>query len=566
MSNEIAWGLANACNAAYEAKIAFNKGGYENVTSKNCPSLKNVFYETSLCENLRYFQVADVLDAALLGMGSKSIFGNYKSLVLSITGTATEFKTNPIQSILDWIINFLSIQMPYSILPFQAKVHSGFMVSTENLLITKYKSDESNNNGNSLLDDIVNTISSNKYNNIYITGQSQGGAMATLAAPIIHENIQGKANEHTDIKVYTFSSPIAGNRDFASYFSQYIGSSYRYKYAGDIVTLLPPSKCGFWFSLYESLKENKNSDKGIENIRSSIKLKPYQLAQFNGMFNKLSDYLKSINSTNDRKLDFVSLLQKFQDKLELYGLRNLSVDLLKNDDAVDKLYNTIKKDPLKFISDLINRSESVNIDDINNNLEKNGHKILDILPKDIVERIEKHLSDNDIQIDSKSIIEIIEYVFIGILFIMILISEIISNEKNLNLNTLADSLLYFLCLIIKLFNLDGENTLFVGFFKWIDEVIFNSDSPLSKWIGNGDYMHVGALRYILPNNQDWTNDFFSRFGDKGACDFSQLEEMLAPIFTIIGLIPPDIYNNHVLVSGHSTMKYLDNFKPDLGWF
>lgn len=69
---------------------------------------------------------------------------------------------------------------------------------------------------------------------IYITGNSLGGAMSTLAAIDIHKNV---APIDT---FYSFEAPRVGNKKFADYVNQLLPGSIRITHYKDIVVHLPP--------------------------------------------------------------------------------------------------------------------------------------------------------------------------------------------------------------------------------------------------------------------------------------------------------------------------------------
>lgn len=70
---------------------------------------------------------------------------------------------------------------------------------------------------------------------VYVTGHSLGGALATLAAPDIENNMS------REIKgIYTFGSPRVGNAKFSiSYNKEFGKKSYRIANSSDIVTSIP---------------------------------------------------------------------------------------------------------------------------------------------------------------------------------------------------------------------------------------------------------------------------------------------------------------------------------------
>jgi triacylglycerol lipase len=80
---------------------------------------------------------------------------------------------------------------------------------------------------------------------VYVTGHSLGGALATLCALDLQEmfrkmNLQGIA-----ITIYTFGSPRVGTKRFANYFNGKILDSWRIANNEDIIPTVPP-RLGFF--------------------------------------------------------------------------------------------------------------------------------------------------------------------------------------------------------------------------------------------------------------------------------------------------------------------------------
>ena len=70
---------------------------------------------------------------------------------------------------------------------------------------------------------------------LYLTGHSLGGALATLCAADLAAN-----TKFTSPSVYTFGSPRVGNPTFAGFFNRRTGPHYRVYNSEDVVTSLPP--------------------------------------------------------------------------------------------------------------------------------------------------------------------------------------------------------------------------------------------------------------------------------------------------------------------------------------
>lgn len=103
---------------------------------------------------------------------------------------------------LDWINNFLAIQVPF--VPFgNGNVHLGFfnaVLSIKDALISKTKE---------LLQMTENTGEAPV---IYVTGHSKGGAMASIMAKLLQQQVKAK------IMVYSFGAPRTGDSIFKKYY------------------------------------------------------------------------------------------------------------------------------------------------------------------------------------------------------------------------------------------------------------------------------------------------------------------------------------------------------------
>jgi hypothetical protein len=69
---------------------------------------------------------------------------------------------------------------------------------------------------------------------IFITGHSLGGALATVLAPWLAYRLS-ESNVKSAVTPYTYAAPTAGNTAFASFYTGLFKSSYRYYNAIDIV-------------------------------------------------------------------------------------------------------------------------------------------------------------------------------------------------------------------------------------------------------------------------------------------------------------------------------------------
>lgn len=85
-----------------------------------------------------------------------------------------------------------------------------------------------------LWENIIDVLEINKDKELYITGHSLGGAMATVAASRLKDEVEA---------LYTYGSPRVGTRSFVKSFSHV--SHYRFVNNNDIVPKVPPAFFGY---------------------------------------------------------------------------------------------------------------------------------------------------------------------------------------------------------------------------------------------------------------------------------------------------------------------------------
>ncbi len=127
------------------------------------------------------------------------------------------------ESIIDFFTDILIVKVPFPPTRrwfFKPKAHFGFVNSYNGIK-------------NQLLD-LVSTLLLDRPYEVYVTGHSLGGALATLAALDIRERFR------PHVCVYTFGSPKVGNRWFAMKFNRSVKNSFRVVHDDDLVVWLPP--------------------------------------------------------------------------------------------------------------------------------------------------------------------------------------------------------------------------------------------------------------------------------------------------------------------------------------
>lgn len=87
------------------------------------------------------------------------------------------------------------------------------------------------------IQDALKKLTHNSNTQVFVTGHSLGGALATLAIPDILKNSQFTDSKR--ITLYTFASPRCGNREFATKFEGTKVQHWRIANTEDIVTTVP---------------------------------------------------------------------------------------------------------------------------------------------------------------------------------------------------------------------------------------------------------------------------------------------------------------------------------------
>lgn len=139
--------------------------------------------------------------------------------VLAFQGTITEFKgatkATALVSVRDWIDNF-KVEADRS-LGFPGQVHHGFATQLSHI-------------SDSVLKTLNDLNPAERQKPLYVTGHSQGGAIATIATKLLEQN--GFAVEET----YTFAAPRSGDKVFVDSIATTIN---RIEFGCDIVPHVP---------------------------------------------------------------------------------------------------------------------------------------------------------------------------------------------------------------------------------------------------------------------------------------------------------------------------------------
>lgn len=130
----------------------------------------------------------------------------------------------------DWLVNSqVIVLVPYKQYP-EAKVHSGFWKAY-----------------NDVKSQIYASISTHNVTDLFITGHSLGGAMATIASLDLLEDPPQPLNIFT----ITYGAPRVGNREYSALFSQFVKNHYRVTHAKDFVVHLPQLFLGYYHTGHE---------------------------------------------------------------------------------------------------------------------------------------------------------------------------------------------------------------------------------------------------------------------------------------------------------------------------
>lgn len=147
-------------------------------------------------------------------LGGRELFGfiaeSDSQIVIVFRGTSTTS---------DWISDAIARQTDYPYAKEGGLVHQGFLdiyQSARKQIVTA-----------------MSKLSPQKQ--LYLTGHSLGGSLATLCAADLATNTKFR-----DPSVYTFGSPRVGNTTFAGQFNRKTGPHYRVYNRNDMVPSLPP--------------------------------------------------------------------------------------------------------------------------------------------------------------------------------------------------------------------------------------------------------------------------------------------------------------------------------------
>lgn len=198
--------LLNACGAAYNILPGTCTYGADPIYSPNVPYTQA---PQTACGG------TCLINAATVGLCP---FG----IVVAFRGTLPPAENDP-DSLFDWLQDFFAVPTSCTSGPnkIPGQVHSGFFDATTSIIQT--------------VATLIKGYNPSPANPVYITGHSKGGAMASIGAYILAENL-GIPNVQP---LVTFASPKPGDINFHAGFQKLLDQT-RYENYRDIVPLLPP--------------------------------------------------------------------------------------------------------------------------------------------------------------------------------------------------------------------------------------------------------------------------------------------------------------------------------------
>jgi hypothetical protein len=199
--------LLNACGAAYDIAPGTCIYTADQVYS---PKVGYTQGPQTACGG------TNLINAATVGQTDSGI-------IVAFRGTLPPAESDP-DSLFDWLQDFFAEPATCTTGNFKVpgKVHSGFYHATTSII--------------EAVQALIAGYKPGPDNPVYVTGHSKGGAMASIGAYILSENL-GVPNVQP---LVTFASPKPGDINFMGGFKNVLSQT-RYENYNDIVPLLPPS-------------------------------------------------------------------------------------------------------------------------------------------------------------------------------------------------------------------------------------------------------------------------------------------------------------------------------------
>jgi len=131
------------------------------------------------------------------------------------------FRGSEETGIADWMTDakFLQTKLPFGPKSDDnLKVHQGFIEAYNSVRVS-----------------VLQMVQQSPHQRVITTGHSLGGALATLCALDVAENISAKTTA-----CYTFGSPRVGNPNFAVFYNKLVPQTFRIVNGADLIPELPP--------------------------------------------------------------------------------------------------------------------------------------------------------------------------------------------------------------------------------------------------------------------------------------------------------------------------------------
>lgn len=213
---ETAIELGELSLVAYEQLVQCMGSGKGSITVPSPYTLEEVIFEgvDSTIDNITCVDDTSVIPLAFIATKGNSIYVVFRGTVENSEAVA------------DTDV----IQVPYDFVPDGGTVSEGFLGI--------YDGTQANPIESEILNELDKLISTGKYDTIFITGHSLGGALSVLAFPDLSRNVT-----IPNVIMYSFAGPAVGNATFANTYASLYGLnriSWRVVNTNDLFTKLPP--------------------------------------------------------------------------------------------------------------------------------------------------------------------------------------------------------------------------------------------------------------------------------------------------------------------------------------
>ncbi|WP_027419530.1 lipase family protein [Crocinitomix catalasitica] len=153
-----------------------------------------------------------------------------------------------------------------------------------------------------IIEDVVeqiNLLNEQKIFDIYITGHSQGGAVAQLLMAQLHHLPGRTISFKNTFKTYAFASPMCGNRRFVQYYHNVINNGYSFNIINP-ADLVPTFPLTYNDSTFFSMDEVINilKDPGSFSIKRKIKDGAFRILQ-----NPLKFTMEKLGGSVEKQID-----------------------------------------------------------------------------------------------------------------------------------------------------------------------------------------------------------------------------------------------------------------------